>query len=219
MGFKYYFIYKTTNLINGKFYIGRHQTKVFKDSYLGSGKYLKQSILKHGRKNFKRDVLEYCNSSEELVKREVFWIRKLDAVKRGYNCHDKSLGGYISKEVYDNISKNMKGVSKPPETIKKVIESKRRNGTLMHSLESKKKISETLKINNSELTSDELKLKHGMPAENNPMYGKKHSEEVILKLKKNAQNRPKGICQYCGKFGVIQSMKRYHFENCKYKNL
>lgn len=36
----YYTIYKTTNLINGKIYIGKHQTKDPYDSYLGSGKRL-----------------------------------------------------------------------------------------------------------------------------------------------------------------------------------
>lgn len=34
----YYFIYKTTNLINGKYYIGQHRTECIDDGYLGSRK-------------------------------------------------------------------------------------------------------------------------------------------------------------------------------------
>ncbi len=48
---KYHFIYKTTNLINGKFYIGMHSTSNLKDGYLGSGKRLWFSIKYHGREN------------------------------------------------------------------------------------------------------------------------------------------------------------------------
>lgn len=44
-----YIIYKTTNLINDKIYVGKHNTSV-NDGYLGSGKILKQSIKKYGKK-------------------------------------------------------------------------------------------------------------------------------------------------------------------------
>ena len=45
---KFHFIYKTTNLINSKYYIGMHSTSNLKDGYLGSGKYLRSSIKKYG---------------------------------------------------------------------------------------------------------------------------------------------------------------------------
>lgn len=53
----YYIVYRTTNHVNEKFYIGSHQTKKINDGYLGSGKYLKKAIKKYGRKNFTRDIL------------------------------------------------------------------------------------------------------------------------------------------------------------------
>lgn len=59
-----YTIYKTTNLLNGMFYIGKHQTEDPNDSYLGSGVYLKRAIAKYGKCNFKKEVL-YVFDSEE----------------------------------------------------------------------------------------------------------------------------------------------------------
>lgn len=63
-------LYKTTNLINQKFYIGMHSTKNKDDSYLGSGKILLLAIKKYGRSNFKKEILDTCPSREDLAKQE-----------------------------------------------------------------------------------------------------------------------------------------------------
>lgn len=63
-------IYKTTNLINGKFYIGKHQTENPNDSYLGSGKALEAAIKKYGRKNFKKEILFDFATQEEMDRKE-----------------------------------------------------------------------------------------------------------------------------------------------------
>lgn len=63
----YYIIYQTTNLINGRFYIGMHQTKdLKKDMYLGTGQIITDAIFKYGGKNFKRDIICFCESRKEL---------------------------------------------------------------------------------------------------------------------------------------------------------
>lgn len=67
---KYHFIYKTTNVLSGKYYIGMHSTDDLNDGYLGSGNRIRLAIRKHGKENFKREILEFCNSREKLKIRE-----------------------------------------------------------------------------------------------------------------------------------------------------
>lgn len=52
-----YTIYKTTNIKNGKYYIGKHQTENENDSYLGSGIALKKAIKKFGKNSFIKEIL------------------------------------------------------------------------------------------------------------------------------------------------------------------
>ena len=67
---KYHFIYKTTNLLNNKFYVGMHSTDDLGDGYVGSGKRLWYSINKYGLENHKCEILEFLDSRETLKKRE-----------------------------------------------------------------------------------------------------------------------------------------------------
>ena len=65
-----YTIYKVTNTINNKIYIGKHQTENPDDGYYGSGVALKNSIRKHGKSNFTKEVLHIFDSEEEMNKME-----------------------------------------------------------------------------------------------------------------------------------------------------
>lgn len=75
-----YYIYLTTNLINGKKYIGQHKGEI-NDSYLGSGVLLTKALEKYGKENFKKEILEICNSREEADEKEKFYIQKYSAVE------------------------------------------------------------------------------------------------------------------------------------------
>jgi group I intron endonuclease len=66
----HYYIYKITNTINGKIYIGVHKTKNINDGYMGSGKILKRAIEKYGIDNFTKEILEYFENSQEMHDRE-----------------------------------------------------------------------------------------------------------------------------------------------------
>lgn len=86
-------IYKTTNLINGKIYIGQDSKN--DPEYFGSGVILEKSIKKHGIQNFKKEIIEVCETKDELNVREVFWIDKLKSSDEsiGYNISKGGTGG------------------------------------------------------------------------------------------------------------------------------
>jgi len=59
---KYFIVYKTTNTVNGKIYIGAHATYNLEDGYKGSGTYLKVAFKKYGKDNFTTEVICRCTS-------------------------------------------------------------------------------------------------------------------------------------------------------------
>lgn len=189
MANKYNFIYKTTNLINNKFYIGKHSTNDLNDNYLGSGTALNRAIKKYGRKNFKREILEFCIIGK-IKEKEEFWIKKLNAIEKGYNIVENSGGGYINKETYEMMSKKFKGRKLSDEVKKKIGDSNRGKNNYLFgknlSQEVKDKISKSNKgkirsIKLRKRISETLITKINIGEIKPPMLGKKHSEFSKLK--------------------------------------
>lgn len=86
-------IYKTTNSINGKIYIGKDKNE--DPTYFGSGLLLRQAIQKYGKSNFKKEVLEKCKTEKHLCEQEKYWIKLLGSSTRGigYNISEGGSGG------------------------------------------------------------------------------------------------------------------------------
>lgn len=108
---KYGFIYITTNLINGRKYIG--QKKYDKDgewkNYLGSGTIIKQAIKKYGKENFQREIIEECETSKELNIREVYWINFYNAKESEefYNMVDGGGNPPVNTKGYNYKSRKL----------------------------------------------------------------------------------------------------------------
>jgi hypothetical protein len=66
-----HYIYKTTCNVTGKWYVGMHSTSNINDGYLGSGTILRYSIRKHGKDNHTKEIIEYCESRELLIIKEI----------------------------------------------------------------------------------------------------------------------------------------------------
>ena len=70
-----YCIYRITNNINGKTYIGQHKYKKLNDSYIGSGTYLRKAYIKYGIENFTKEIIVSNINSKELIdKLEIKYI-------------------------------------------------------------------------------------------------------------------------------------------------
>lgn len=101
-------IYKTSNLINGRIYVGKDKHN--NPKYLGSGNILNQAINKYGIKNFQKEILEYCNTEEELSDREKYWIDKLNSlyIHGGYNLTKGGEGG----DTFTNKPEELKTITR-----------------------------------------------------------------------------------------------------------
>jgi len=66
----FYTIYKITNNVNGKYYIGKHQTKDLNDGYMGSGKFIKRAIEKYGVKNFTKEIIHVFDNEKDMNDKE-----------------------------------------------------------------------------------------------------------------------------------------------------
>lgn len=104
--YKYHYVYKTTNTINGKIYIGVHCCNILENTYLGSGVLLKPAIKKYGRDNFTKEILHICDSYEDALDIERSLVN-IDFVKDRltYNMEIGGRGGkYWTGELIEKMS-------------------------------------------------------------------------------------------------------------------
>jgi len=172
-------IYKTTNLINGKIYIGQDSNN--NENYFGSGKILKRAIKKYGKENFKKEILEIVDDLTILDEREIYWINELNSTDRniGYNISKggqsiNRLGVKHTDDWKKNMSVKNSGVNNP-------FYGK-------HHLETtKQKISESLRNSKSfkDAINNPVRLdeqRNRMLGSKNPFYGVKLSDEHRKKI-------------------------------------
>ncbi len=93
----YGYVYRTTNNITNKKYIGiSHYDRSDNNSYFGSGTIIKNAIRKYGKQAFTKDILEECDTFEALIEAEGKWISKYNAVESDeyYNLMPGGHAGY-----------------------------------------------------------------------------------------------------------------------------
>jgi len=165
----YGFIYITTNMINGKKYIGQKIFDRHWKLYLGSGKRLKYAIKKYGKENFSREIIGICYSKEELNDLEIKYIDIHNAVKNN-DYYNISYGGgtnaglKFSDEHKLKISESNKGKIKSKETMIRISESKK--GQIL-SEEHKLKISKSVLKGYTQ--EHKNKISESTKGKNNPM--------------------------------------------------
>ena len=129
------YIYKITNLVNGKIYIGKHSSIKLGDTYMGSGILINRAIKKYKIENFTKDVLCICETEKKLNEKEMYFIKKTGAFGCGYNLTkggEGKLGYKPSIESRDKSSKSlcMYYKNNPQERKKLSKLAKKRIGSL-----------------------------------------------------------------------------------------
>jgi hypothetical protein len=184
-----YYIYKITNKINGKYYIGRHSTDNIEDGYMGSGIGIINAIKKYGIDNFSKEILQFANNSEELWELEKTIVN--DIVVKDEMSYNMAYGG---KHYLHGLKEN------DIDTF-----------TLHQSKAGKKGAKSFL----TKMSEEDKKIWHkkgGAAAH----VSRKKSGYLFNHNKGKKYKMKKRECPSCGKIGSGPNMTRYHFDNCKW---
>ena len=202
------YIYKTTNIVNNKIYIGKAENQ--KESYLGSGYILKKAIKKYGKSNFEKEILEHCTSRDMLNNREIYWIKAFNSTNPdiGYNITSGGTGGntflYKNKDemniIKEKISKAGKNKSFTEEHRKKLSESAAKRKGNKPNPHKGKKIEDFMDIKEAKILRKRLSSK---------LKGKKLTKEHKEKLKEaKARAKESGILSKPKSKEHIESLKK-----------
>ena len=167
-----YIIYKTTNFVNGMWYIGMRILKSKNDEYLGSGKRLKQAIKKYGKHNFKREILYAFNNKQDMINKEIELVNE-DVVNDNKVNYNMKLGGEGGCDGHTE------------ETKKKQSEVKK--GT-KNSFYGQKHTKEWKKEKSKQMSGENHPM-WGKRGKNTPAFGKKRTKEQ----RENISNAHKGM--------------------------
>ena len=202
----FYILYKTTNKVNGKFYIGVHKCNSIEvsDGYLGSGSLLKKAISKHGKQNFVRETLYIFKTYNEAYLKEKEIVN--DFLIESDFCYNVKLGGkggtsqnsitrqqfsINRKGKFSNSENHFFGKKHSKQAKEKMSISKKgkyageKNPNWKGGKSMKKFSSEEER---QESQSNFMKEKNPM---NNLEIRKKHLEKM--------KNKPRKTCPHCGK--------------------
>jgi len=187
-------VYITTNLINNKKYIGKDSNN--NPKYIGSGTLLREDIIKYGRENFKKEIIESCDTNEELTIRESYWIKYYNAVNSDeyYNLVDFSAGwnlNKLGKEKYNFITNKLSQSRKGIKPNIRDIES--RNKKIQESSKGKPKpegfgsiISKIKKSQNIKFTKEQCeKITKGKLGKKQPESFLDKKNKSVIQLDKN----------------------------------
>lgn len=186
----YYTIYKITNTLNGKFYIGSHRTKNINDSYMGSGKLLKRAYEKYGIENFTKEILFIFDTAEEMYAKEAEIVNEDFLLEE--NTYNVKCGGYGGWDFANKPGNN--------KTHTKEFAAYRCSLGL-------NKCQAILKVKRKDpewIKSVGVKIGEGVRKYNQThvgnFKGRRHSEKTILKMIESSKN--KGIGQNNSQYGT-----------------
>jgi group I intron endonuclease len=164
-GKKIHYLYKTTCIVNNKFYIGIHSTNNIHDGYLGSGLHLTRSVEKYGKENHIVEILEYFDNREELSLKEREVVN--EELIKDPQCMNISIGG--GNPILYGEANGFYGKVRTAEhkkAMRDALDEKLKDPEFVKRM--KEKASKSLKETFSRITPS--------------FTGKKHTEETKIKI-------------------------------------
>jgi len=167
------YIYEITNKINGKTYIGKHQTENLNDGYFGSGNLILKAQKKYGLENFEKKIIIQGNfSKEDLNRFEKCAIRINKFLgKAEYNIAKGGDGGQVFWGTGFDTEEDRKRLGKL--SYEGLLKKEKENPGYIKSIVEKGKKTRFQNWKNGKIS---------YAGENNGMFGKKHSEESKKKM-------------------------------------
>lgn len=173
-------VYKITNLINDKIYVGQDINN--DPNYFGSGIMILNAIKKYGKNNFKKEILENCTNEKEMDDKEIFWIKELNSTNRniGYNICEgghsyRTMRGENNPMFGKHLSEETKQKIREKRKLQKMSDGQKEQLRIKWSGEEnpgKNKSKETIEKIRTSLS------KLDRTGSNSSMSGKTHSEET-----------------------------------------
>ena len=174
----HYTVYKITNKINSKIYIGVHKTSNINDDYMGSGKHLKSSQEKYGIENFKKEIIEVFETKEMMFQYESILVNE-DFIKDP-NTYNLKLGGTGGFDYINSLGGQGARLNQNLSLI-----SRKRGIENSHKTRRENKSIEIKRVNT-------LYTKYGNDYFGKMFKGKKHSDESKKKMSISQQGKQKG---------------------------
>lgn len=162
----YYTVYKITNTINGKIYIGCHKTTSLRDNYMGSGVAIKNAIKAYGKENFVKEILGVFDNKDDMFLLEKELVNsEFIKTDQTYNMKEGGSGGWDHVQTPKIRMKR----SERLENYYKI------NGV---SDATKKKISDKLKEHYIDKDNKQRQRDSAKKAMNRPDVKEKHRREI-----------------------------------------
>jgi len=207
-------IYKATNTVTGKSYIGFtndfsvRKSNHFGDASRGSTTHFHNSIRKHGKDNFKWVIIAEATTRKEAGELETKLIHKHDTFVNGYNS---TTGGESDWEITEKMRANIVAAAKnrPP------VSSKTRKK--LSELHTGKIVSIKARKNMSIAHLGYKPSKESIQKRADSNRGKKRTQEMRDKMSIAAKKLPIVICPHCEYEGRGNSMARWHLDKCRNK--
>jgi Putative endonuclease segE, GIY-YIG domain len=231
----FYLIYETTNIMNGKKYIGKHMTDNIYDNYLGSGMVLKKAIAKYGKENFEKRILFIYDNETDMNNKEIELIT-IDILLNDqyYNVALGGSGGVIvlkqDHPLYDSTKRKISEAQRQRihDMSKITTENHKQKKVGMYGKSQsdyqKKTVSDLMRGVPKKKESINKQIESLMKTLNDPNYvhpnkGRKYDEEHSKKMSVSIKNRIPKTCTHCGKTMNAGNYARYHGDKCKSSRL